>query len=404
MLNDDKNSHIKEIAEELAKEGIYIFHVSEYKQDLTNKYDHKDFKTYIWYESVTSHNEAEKLIYITNKGITNADDYLLKIRADSICDNTRFLRVFLKRRLNLEKTGRTWSLSNHFKSDMFESYLQKLNKNKYNKCKEIPYGFTFLNEPSGFCIKEKFGNIIIISETLKYFLYYMNLFIFGESFGISPQDLISSFMIAIRVMLKTEALDFDLDSRGKLPSDIDNYLTCQVQRQIEFVIGHEYAHHSLGHLKTKNIASCTPEKMLGIKSNKQINYYLKSQKQELEADLHSIKDMKCETEEKNEIVNAAFIFFIALDLYETVNNCISPNNRISTHPPALKRLSELRKKIHNKFGYSTDILNNFIEQMNEFKIFLNTELIPYNFDNFEMYGSIYLPSFREKILIDRVDY
>lgn len=122
------------------------------------------------------------------------------------------------------------------------------------KLKRITKGFVFSNEPNGNIIQTDFGKIIIISESLQYFLYYMNLF-FLECFHQEVPDWvrIAALRIAIRIMLKKEAMDFELDPRGIIPKEIDKQLKMYTRGEIEFIIGHEYAHYYLKHLDDNNI-------------------------------------------------------------------------------------------------------------------------------------------------------
>lgn len=56
-------------------------------------------------------------------------------------------------------------------------------------------------------------------------------------------------VIATRIMALNETLDFDLDPRGVIPAEMKEIREL-VTLQMRFVIGHEYAHHGLGHLGT----------------------------------------------------------------------------------------------------------------------------------------------------------
>ncbi|MFW8602519.1 M48 family metalloprotease [Desulfobacterota bacterium M19] len=329
-----------------------------------------------------------------------ADDYLLKIRAEAIADNVRFERVFLAR---YEKNKENWSLSSHFDTRPFSSYLKRLSKSHYRKCKDATAGFAFLKEATGKCIYSKYGNIILVSESLSQFLYYMNLAVL-ELGQTHPHDKFNALMIGIRIMLGSESLDFDLDPRGALPKKLHNSLKYIVKMQLEFVIGHEFAHHILGHGSSNIARTCPISQIIQTRSNKSITYYNYRQKQEFQADWFSIKKAKYAPQERNELVNSVFLFFMHLDLFESINEYLSPGTSSSTHPGSISRIWRLRRKIHKDYGDPPDVLDETIQKHTEFKKFILKEIVPYHVDDIEKYGSMYLPSFKKETLIDRIDY
>ena len=344
------------------------------------------------------------------RNVRTQEDFLLKLRADAIADNPRFARIFDKRRQNKEN----WSLSAYFNKQPFKDYLSYLSPSDSRACKNVVAGFAFISEPNGICFKNDFGSLIIISESLQYFLYYMNLFIFSNPYinighyddALSSEDLLSYFLIAVRIMLGTESLDFDIDPRGKIPERLSKQVTAIVQDQVEFVIGHEYAHLLRGHLSNKIISQCSLTHMAMInRTCPPIKYYNYLQKQEFEADWFAIKNARYGVEKRDDIVNAAFTFFMCLDLFDAVRTYIEPQPPWrSSHPKPVERLQRLRQKINKRFGYSANELEGFLMQIDIFKEFLAKDFLPYKIDELEIIGSVYLPSTDRKPLLDRIDF
>jgi hypothetical protein len=359
---------------------------------------------YLIYYPICTNEEIERIINVRTQ-----EDFLLKLRADAIADHPRFMRVFNKRR----QTKENWSLSNYFDKKPFNAYLSYLSPSDSRLCKKVVAGFAFISEPNGICIKNELGDLIIISESLQYFLYYMNLFIFSQYINVghyndavSNEDIFSYFLIAVRIMLCTETLDFDLDPRGSIPERLSEQVSAVVQDQVEFVIGHEYAHLLKGHLSNKIIRQCSLSHMAMIdRKSPQVKYYNYLQKQEFEADWFAIKNARYEVNKKECIVNAAFTFFMCLDLFDVVRTYISPEpDWRSSHPNPLDRLQKLRQKINRRFGYSSEELRCLVVQIDKFKNFLIKDFLPYNIDELETVGSVYLPSTDRKPLIDRIDF
>uniref|UniRef100_C6E1F6 Uncharacterized protein n=1 Tax=Geobacter sp. (strain M21) TaxID=443144 RepID=C6E1F6_GEOSM len=328
-----------------------------------------------------------------------ASDLLLKVRSDAIADHPRITRVYLSR---YDRAKHGWTLTGAFDDTPFTAYKDKLSAEHMVLCDNTPAGFVFITDPNGTCESTEFGNIIYISEALKHYLYYMNLFIlcFKE---ISLEDRFNSFMIAVRTMLLAEALDFDLDSRGDLPQEIDSWLTAVVKDQLDFVIGHEYAHHLLGHLDGCSLSKSTHPSLLKESLGKYYNY---DQRQEFDADFNSIKHAHYTEQQIDDVANAAIIYFIGLDLFDHVKYFLSPpTGGIKSHPDPIDRAWA----IHNLFGtgktaYRKDDLEYFVNMADELKSFLTNEFMPFNPDAFEIAGSVYLPSYRNHSLIDRIDF
>lgn len=343
------------------------------------------------------------------QSMQSADDYLLKVRADAIANNPRSIRIFLSR---YRKNPKNWSLSSFYEKTEFSRYIQKLPDNKAVVCAKIPAGFAYLREPNGACIKSPFGDVIVLSEALEYFLFFMNLFIFSKGWKIPYRDSLAAFIIASKTMLRTEPLDFDLDPRGNLPKKVTRECWGMVHAQIEFIIGHEYAHLILGHLEGSAIGFDSLA-MLGStsESSPPSQYYSPRQNQEFDADIGSILHAEYNDVESARSVDAATIFFLGLDLFYTVDSYINPPmNQMKTHPYPLDRIWNVRKSVHlarpgsQQYSYPNDDLISVIKGLDVFKKFLTEEYLPIEIELFEGFNSMYLPSYRNKKLHDRFDY
>ncbi|MCP3745397.1 hypothetical protein [Paenibacillus sp. A3M_27_13] len=353
-----------------------------------------------WFLSFCNKNEVERIF-----NPTNGADYLLKLRAEALFDSTRLERVILARKRLL---GDKWSFSNHFRTKEFNKYIHLLPKKDHEVVKNVPMGFIFTFESNGYCMKTDFGNIIVVSEALRHFFYYMNLGFLN--FGEIPSDVKSSSrMIAIRTMLETEAMDFELDPRGKVPKNIHNQCTNIANKQIEFIFGHEIAHHLLNHLDESNttLRPLTRRSLEQYGEQKNHVYYNYMQKQEFEADLTALDRPIFKSKmEYQYLVLAAILFFLYLDIFEAVSNYIYPPiNSQKTHPKPLERFWNVYNSTKKDFHlFSEEQIMEFLNMTTEYKEYLIREHIPYNIDLYEMYGSIYLGQWRGEKLIDRVDY
>ena len=60
----------------------------------------------------------------------------------------------------------------------------------------------------------------------------MNLFQFGEHLDVKQEDINSAFILAIRIMFGKESLDFEIDTRGKLPKSIKTFFLYSTDKKI----------------------------------------------------------------------------------------------------------------------------------------------------------------------------
>lgn len=335
----------------------------------------------------------------------NAYDLLLKIRADAIADHPRTTRTFLKRR---DIHGDGWSLTGYYASSDFDRYIARLTPSQADLCASLPAGYVPSREPHGYCLNTEFGRLIAVSEPLKHFLYFMCINLFGSQFDIAEEDKFSAFMIAARAMLLTESPDFDLDPRCELPETFATFIEKVVDDQLQFIIGHEYAHALLGHHAGAQISEA-PTYMFAPQGTAK-KWYNPSQQQEFEADAGALLHPNYSDWECAEILNAATAFFLQLDLFYCISDFINPSiNLYKTHPDPIDRIWALRKAVSEKRGlpehaFPEEELSSAIERGKKIKQLLTQEFLPFQIEALEGYGSMYLPNHRGTPLADRFDY
>lgn len=379
------------LGDEKAKFHIFGVHTKEQTEGLTTE------ETF--YLPFCS---KEEILRIRNQRCSS--DYLLWLRAEAIADSPRAVRVFSKR----AKGKKDWTLTKYYNDNFSydKKYLAAAGKKFKSKTVNLPAGMAFVNDVNAMCIYTKFGNVIVANEALSYFLYYMNVVFFGPTLGIDYSDISAALAIAIRIMLGSESLDFDLDPRGDLPKKIHEEIINHTDLQLIFTFGHEYAHHTLGHLSASRIKNCPLQEIIQAKSdNKNLKVYRYKHKNEYDADLYAIKNIKNNNKFRSIMADSAFLLFIYFDILDHVSQYLALRSSISkTHPKPLDRLWRLRRKLKSKLGASKDVIESYLNKSNEIKNVLSTEWLPFRIDELERYGSIYLPSYKGEFLIDRVDF
>lgn len=344
----------------------------------------------------------EEIIKMRNQ--RTSADYLLWLRAEAIADAPRAVRVFRKRVMGKNN----WSLTKYY-NDTYpyhRDYMSLAGKMFKEKVAKIPAGMAFINEVNAMCIKSRFGNVIVVNEALSYFLYYMNLVFFGPKLGLKSIDTSAAFSIAVRIMLGAEAMDFDLDPRGMPPIKIHNKVYAYTCMQLMFTFGHEYSHHTLNHLSGARETEIKLGDAANIKREyRKVKIFNYQHKKEYEADLQAIKNIRNDNETRSHLADSAFLLFIYFDILDHVYQTLALRQSCSlTHPKPLDRLWHLRKKLKEGIGASREIIESYLEMASKIKEMLSNEWIPYRIEELERYGSVYLPSYKEKMLIDRIDF
>lgn len=356
-------------------------------------------ETYAWHAYFTLCNEEERERIFN---VSNAEDYLLKLRANATVEHIRIFRVILAER---RIAGEPWALSDYFDDRIFKNYICNLNDHDIEVADKLMAGIVFCDSPNGRIIKTDYGNVIAISASLRYFLYFMNLAIldFGDENPVPNSVRSYALRIAIRTMLQTEALDFDIDPRGEIPIAIDNECKWHTDKQLEFIVGHEYSHHFLGHLDNGNIIESP---LMGILEPNDFKHkiFSYSQQDELAADIDAIERPDFSEDQREDILNRALFFFIYLDIYHSVKEQIYPSiGRYKTHPEPIDRFYNLYNHFKDRIALNEKNLETLMETRTMFKDSLQDDVAT-NIEFYEFYGSVYLGEWRGKILRDRIDF
>ncbi|MET3501355.1 hypothetical protein ABIC45_002967 [Mucilaginibacter rubeus] len=347
------------------------------------------------YYPICSKEEIQRISDAKN----NADN-LLHVRAFQVAKDPTLQRVMFRA---MDYMGDKWNFTKYFNSPLFRRYVHYLKPDKQAVCKDVVAGFYHVKESNGSCVPTPFGNFIAISLYLKKFMYYMNLWEYGHNWGVAQEDCQAAMWLGIRTMMGSEPPDFELDPRSKLPKSIHQNLMGLVDLQLLFIIGHEYAHHYLGHLDGKTGGMAEMLKMLS--GNVVPEHFKPQHQQELDADYHALINTRLGEGDLDKLTNAAFDFLLFMDIYETVRayNDSTPEYRLE-HPKPITRLYKLRERLPAGMGRPMADLEEVIARNQDIRDVLITHILGPQYEILEADGSVYLPGYHNAKLIDRLDF
>ncbi len=356
----------------------------------------------LFFHPVCNADEIERIF-----SLKNANDYLLKMRAETIVDHMRLFRVYRNKAL---RGGKNWSLEGAFNNAHYRAVLDKLPKDARSACDAITYGDIFSDDPNGMICWTPYGKVTTISESLQFFLQFAHLAVLEFRQEVPMRIRVNSLRIAIRVMLRKEALDFYMDPRGLVPPKITTAIHAPISLQLKFIAGHEFSHNILGHLSNSNLSE---QPIFYALSNSDCDYkltkvYNTSQQNEFDADVQAILLPKYSNRERIELLKAALLFLGCLELYRAVTDTIFP--QVSwlpkSHPTPLERYENLLTNVPAD-GLDSRHWKEFPKSIVKLSAFLQED-VSLNFEAYETYGSAYLDEpntkWRGRELIDRVDY
>lgn len=334
----------------------------------------------------------------------NPVDYLLQQRANIVVDNMRYFRVY-RNKANLYPN---WSFEKSFKNNHYLNVLNNLSDDDKLTCKDITFGDIFSNDVNGYAeCNETWGRIICLNECLQFFMKFCNLALFDYETDMPDRIRYNALRIAIRIMLKQEAMDFFMDPRGIVTEEIANKMLKPIKYELQYIAGHEFSHHLCRHFNDSNIVKRT---VLSIGKNKYVKQiYNIMQTQELEADIASITRPLYSNNELKNVLEGALIWFISLDLAETAQNIICPEPILKpkTHPSAQERFNNILTNIDIPKDFNMKNIEKLKSNSEKLKEWLREDL-SVNYYMYDFYGSVYLDvpntKWRGKQLIDRVDY
>ncbi len=353
-----------------------------------------------WFTSFCNSEEIDRII-----SPKNASDFLLQERANIVADHMRYLRVYM----NKARITPNWSFEGSFATHHYTEVIKNLSYDDTMKCKNITFGDEFSSDVNGYAkLNPTWGRIICLNESLQFFMKFCNLALFDFNCDVPKAIRLNALRIAIRIMLKQESMDFFMDPRGIVPDEVGFKIHSHIQYELQYIAGHEFAHHLCEHLNDKNISE---KKVLSFDGKEYFSsVYNTSQKQEFEADVESINRPQYSVEEYNKLLEGALIWFTSLELSEIVQDIIYPSSPFSfkTHPSARDRFANLLNNVNISIDW--DMMKQ-VKQIQENSKWLKevlTEDLSFNYDLYDFYGSIYLDApntkWRGKELIDRVDY
>jgi len=340
------------------------------------------------------------------RNIKGPHDYLLRLRANAITESPRTVRVMASRRRKYEEGGRPWSLSHYYHSKDYhhKDYIKLLNKENGKRIKNVPSGLAYIDEVNALCIKSLAGDVVIASENLEFFYYFMTIAFYGNIYGIEWRDRIDSLLIAIRIIKGSEALDFDIDPRGELPHDTERSIRSLVNRQMQFTFGHEYAHYLCNHIQSA-------ETSIKLKSSGQSHDEIASYNfgLEYEADYHALKNIEFNKVGFENISQGSFSVLIYLYFIEEFRKTFSIRKfTVSvTHPSAKNRIYKLLENLGNRSPVDKSAIDGMFLVAKELSEAVQSRieyLKNQHEDILGFYGSLYLPSYIKKRKKDRIDF
>jgi hypothetical protein len=333
--------------------------------------------------------------------IKTPHDYLLRFCANALVDSARLVRVISARRKKYEGANRVWSLTGYYDSinHLPKRYIARLSRREQKLVRSIPFGFAALSEATAVCLGSLVGKIVIVSEALRYFFYFMTICLHGPSYGFSAVDCTDAGLIALRIMKGAEAQDFDIDPRESIPRRIRQSIEQRVGLMLEFTFGHEFSHLTLGHMARPN-SDAMPGADEGYK------VFLRTQ--EYDADEYAIRAVVNDTKARLDLSLAAYNVFLCLYMLELVaaERADFQSFYVSTtHPSASDRLWKLRESMKSAKQPGDNVLTQAIAATKQMKdLILSRIEASGQKDLMSLYGSIHIVGLGGKPGIDRIDF
>ncbi|TIV04995.1 MAG: hypothetical protein E5W04_00555 [Mesorhizobium sp.] len=337
---------------------------------------------------------ATKHEIIRLRELRTAHDYLLRVRLEAIAASPRAVRTFRKRRAQFEERGRRWTLTDYYNAQNIDAkrYVSRLSRPLQRIVKSIPYGLAPINEVNAVARRTMLGDVVMVAENLRYFFYFMNIAMYGPYSEIRTDDCIDAAIIALRIMRGSESFDFDLDPRATLPAQIEREIQSKTGRQMEFTFGHEFAHLLEGHLVDR----------LG---SDDLRVY--SHECEFAADCRAVLAAGSDHETKRTLARGAFDVLLYLHFLEVSARAglLRSYSDGVTHPLPLERIGRLKAALNKRYlpppgeiEASEDAIDTMVESVTKR---VDVSGRP---DLLSFYGSLYLPTFTDRMKTDRIEF
>lgn len=321
-------------------------------------------------------------------------DYMLRVRAQAIQDSTRVQRAFRQRRNLFEKAGGRWSLTDYYARQNGDAkrYVARLKRPHQRQIKAIPYGLAPLGEANAVAMRSLVGDVVLVSENLRYFYYFMNIAMYGAYHDIDQGNRVDAALIALRIMRGSESFDFDLDPRATFPAYLEREFQEMTGRQIEFTFGHEFAHYLEGHLVEPSPGTDVRTYAFAC---------------EFTADRQAVLFAASDKASRARLRLGAYDVLLYLHFLEVAAaRGLMPSFAVSmTHPPALERIHALCEDVSNRGGSDRAHLDLCVEAIERTVGFAEERIASSERpDLLTFYGSLYLPSYTKRILKDRLEF
>ncbi len=337
---------------------------------------------------------ASKHEVVRLRDLRTPHDYLLRIRLEAIAASPRAVRTFRQRRAKFEERGRRWTLTDYYNSQNTDAkrYVSRLRRQDQRIVKAVPYGLAPIEEANAVARKTVLGDVILVSETLRYFYYFMNIAMYGPYHDIGHGDCVDAAVIALRIMRGSESFDFDLDPRAVLPAPVEREMQRLTSAQVEFTFGHEFAHMLAGHLVNE-------------RNGDDVRLY--SHECEYAADRGAILSVGPDHAARAAIARGAFDVLLYLHFLESSADAgllrhFSAND---THPRPLERLDRLVEVLDERYlrpPGEIEASKTAIESVVHWVRWrAETAEQP---DLLGFYGSIHLYGFTDRMKTDRVEF
>jgi hypothetical protein len=333
-------------------------------------------------------------------------DYLLRLRANAIANSPRAQRVFSKRQREYKNTGRPWSLTHyyHLMDRYHKEYIQLMPRSERKIVKSLPSGMALIAEANAICVRSFLGPVVMVSEGLEHFYYFMTIACYGNQLGVPFIDRMCALAIAVRIMNGAEALDFDLDPRGALPTATERATRSLVAAQMQFTYGHEYAHFLRNHLPSPFIEGTSTPPPGATYDPEAIATF--EHEMEYEADLFAVRHIAHHGDVKERVARGAISVLVFLAFIEECATLHSVDKlRVyKTHPKSSERLKRLWQSLGKSSGVSEKEMNGCVATGEQLQDIFGRFIEGQQPDLLTLYGSAYLPSFAGRPKRDRFDY
>jgi len=127
---------------------------------------------------------------------------------------------------------------------------------------------------------------------------------------------------------------------------------------------------------------------------------------EFQADLYALRLIEHDKKAFQLVAMGAYLVFIYLNFLEEAHQSLGTRqfSVSATHPPPLDRLWRLHQSLKAKSPLSTDEINECLEVSQQLSQLFARDVRKGVRDILTFYGSVYLPSYTERMREDRIEF